>query len=384
MGSNDSLSEKLKRVSRELSTHRMELHQTRAYLHSILSNSNDMIFATDVGGILLSFSKGGEKVLGYTWEEAAGRFIQDFAVDPGKLEEHLAAAREKGSSVEPEFPFKHKDGHTVFCAVSLIRLTNPKGQTVGTVGICRDITLWKKIQDDLVRIDRLAEIGRTAAGIAHEINNPLAIISEISGWAKSVVKDAGGLSGDDREELETALSRILEQTKRCRNITHQLLDFSRDSAPTKKSFDLHAFLRETTTFLRPEIKHEPIEFVFDFSEKEEIVDSDPRLLEQVFVNLITNAIYAVKEKRPDKGLITLGVSSTEKEVRIRISDNGKGIPHEEQEKIFELFYTTKPPGVGTGLGLPICQQIIQKLGGKLTLESKPGEGTTFQVTLPRS
>lgn len=103
---------------------------------------------------------------------------------------------------------------TVFCDVSLINLINTKGQRVGTVGVCRDISRWKKLQDDLMRIDRLAEIGRIASGIAHEINNPLAIISEASGWVSEVVEEAKGLGSEEREEIEKAIRQINEQARR--------------------------------------------------------------------------------------------------------------------------------------------------------------------------
>ena len=219
MESIDSPQDDLKKISRELLSNKIQLHQATGFLQSILQNSNDLIFATDVDGILISFSKGGEKILGYSWDVLAGSFIRDLATDPEELERLVMDSREAGSAVRLEFPFRHKDGDTVFCDVSLINLTNTEGKTVGTVGICRDITLWKKLQEELIQIDRLAEIGRIASGVAHEINNPLAVISEITGWAGVVISDSKGLGEEDREELETAVKRIAEQTGRCKDIT---------------------------------------------------------------------------------------------------------------------------------------------------------------------
>jgi two-component system NtrC family sensor kinase len=118
-----------------------------------------------------------------------------------------------------------------------MNLTNRQGRVVGTVGVCTDITQWKKLQDDLVQVDRLAEIGRIAAGVAHEINNPLAVISEASGWAGEVVRDARGLNPEDSKELTQTMEKIGAQTRRCRNITHKLLDFTRDATPSKKEFE---------------------------------------------------------------------------------------------------------------------------------------------------
>ncbi|RLB20227.1 MAG: two-component sensor histidine kinase, partial [Deltaproteobacteria bacterium] len=255
---------------------------------------------------------------------------------------------------------------------------------VGLVGVCRDITAWKKLQEDLIRVDRLAEIGRIAAGIAHEINNPLAIINEIAGWASTVVEDAKGLSNEDRDELSKAVGHIIEQTKRCRAITHQLLGFSRDSAPEKTEFDLHELLRKTIVFLQPELKYKDIDIVFNFQDKPIQLRSDPKMLEQVFVNLITNAIHAISDKNNGKGRIELRTMCMENYVEVAISDNGPGIKEVDKERIFDLFYTTKPPGIGTGLGLPICQNIMKKLGGKIAFESQIGLGTTFKVAIPLS
>jgi len=382
MASIEQLEEQLKKLSRELSGHKIELHQTRRYLQCILQNSNDMIFATDVDGILVSFSKGGEKALGYRWEEVAGSLIKQFAVNPEEFDELIRKSQEQGSAVRLELPFRHKDGHTVYCDISLITLTNTQGKNVGIVGVCRDITAWKQLQEDLIRVDRLAEIGRIAAGITHEINNPLAVINEIAGWAKVVIEDAKGLEDSDRRELEKAVSNIIEQTKRCRAITHQLLGFSRDSAPQKKTVDLHELIRETIRFLQPELKYRDIDIMYDFEEKAIYVTTDPNMLEQVFVNLVTNAIHAIEERPNGKGKIELRTKTRQDFSEVAISDNGPGIKEEDKEKIFDLFFTTKPPGIGTGLGLPICQNIIEKLGGKISFETQTGAGTTFIVSIP--
>ena len=114
------------------------------------------------------------------------------------------------------------------------------------------------------------------------------------------------------------------------------------------------------------------------------IKSDPKMLEQIFVNLITNAIYAVKEKGTEKGRISVKTSRAGPKMEITISDNGTGIPEEDQKKIFDLFYTTKPPGKGTGLGIPICRNIINKLGGDISFESQEGTGTTFTIRIPVS
>ena len=384
MESSDRLQEQLTRTSEELSRLKKELLDTKRFLHCILENSEDMVFATDMDGILVSFSKGGEKALGYTMEQVAGRHVEDLADDPLKFEKLAAISRKEGSAAHSEFPFQHKAGHTIYFNVSLMSLTDTDGQFAGTVGIGRDITLWKKFQEDLIRVDRLAEIGRTASGITHEINNPIAVIGEISGWIEVVVADANGLGEEDREELEKAVQHIIKQVERCRNITQQLLSFVRDSEPTHSSLDAHELLKQTVSFLNPELKFKDIEVVLNFMDGPLLLHSNKQMLEQVFVNLISNAIYAVKEKGKTGGQIVLKTSRDESMLEIRISDNGTGISEENQKKMYDLFFTTKPSGKGTGLGLPICQNIIKKLGGGFSFETEIGEGTTFIVRLPVS
>jgi PAS domain S-box-containing protein len=384
MESNSALKAELKKVTWELASYKIELHKTTGYLQCILQNATDLIFATDAQGFIVSFSKGGEKVLGYSWEEVVGRPIKAFAQDPESFEPVMVSCQEEGCALALDIPFRHKDGKMVHCNASLMDLTNREGQRVGTVGICQDITRWRKLQEDLIQVDRLAEIGRIAAGVAHEINNPVAVISEASGWAAEVVGDAKGLSPDDRQELEEVMKQIRHQTGRCREITHKLLSFVRDSAPSKNEFDVHELLQETIGFLKSELKHSPIEIHLNFAEEPLVVNSNPKLLEQVFVNFIANAIHAVLEKGGDNGRIEIGTLKKNSEIEIRVEDNGVGIPKENQEKVFDLFYTTKPPGKGTGLGLPICLNIVRQLGGDISFKSEMGVGTTFTVRIPVS
>jgi PAS domain S-box-containing protein len=384
MESNNSQLGELKRVERELASHKIELHQTRAYLHSILQNSADMIFATEVTGILVSFSTGGEKTLGYSLDEVIGRPIEDFVEDQKSFGNVMAACEEKGCVMARDLYFRHKEGSRVHCHASLMCLTNREGNTVGTVGVCTDITQWKKLQDDLVQVDRLAEVGRIAAGVAHEMNNPLAVIGEASGWAGVVLGDAKGLNPHNRQELEKAVGEISAQTKRCRTITHKLLDFVRGSPPTKTDLDIHKLLKGTISFLGPELKHAPIRIDLGSDERPLHVNSDQRLLEQVFVNFLTNAIHAILEKGGDDGRIEIRTRKTDAEVEISIEDNGVGIPEEGRDKIFDLFFTTKPPGKGTGLGLAVSQNVVRNLGGQIIFESKLGVGTTFTVRIPIS
>ncbi len=359
-----------------------ELEQTRSLLRSILQISNDIIFAADISGFLVTFNRGGEEVLGYEWLELAGTPVEALARDPEAFRALFKLSNENGHASAEDFPLLHKSEQDVYCDVSLVSLKNDEDQSIGTVGICRDATRWMSLQEDLIRVDRLAEMGRIAASVAHEINNPLAVINEAAGWGSVVTTDAEGIKAEDKEELEKIFKDIVEQTKRCRNRTKQVLGFARDSEPTKKEFDIHELIRETVAFLEPELKYKQIDIVYEFIDGPLVLHSDPKQLEQVFVNLLTNAIYAVKEKGEGHGTIKLKTSLSEDAAEIQVSDSGTGMSEEVRKKIFDLFYTTKPRGKGTGLGLAICGNIIKKLGGEMRCQSLQGQGTTFSIRIP--
>ena len=372
----------LKKVSRELPESKTESIETGEILRCVLQNTNDLVFATDVNGAIVSFSKSAEEVLGYRGEQIKGKHSKELAKDSVEFERMTGGLFEDGMVNRSDFPFRHADGHPVYCDVSFVALKDSKGKSAGCVVIARDITEWKRFQEELIRVDRLAEVGRTVSGTVHEINNPLAVINEISGWMGVVVSDSEGLNDDDRADLKTSIEKLLEQANRCRNIARQMLGFVGDSGPDGDSFDLHELLRNSVSFIFPELKSKDVEVLFDLMEGPLQMHSEPRMLEQVFVNLLTNAIHAIEEKGNGAGHIQINTRLDEKSVVISIADNGTGIAPRDQKKIFELFYTTKPSGKGTGLGLPICRNIVHKLGGAIHVESTFWKGATFVVRIP--
>ena len=373
-----------KKVSRELQELRPEPIEAGKFLQCVLQNTNDLVFVTNADDAIVSFSKTAEEALGYLGEKIKGQHPKELAGNSEEFEEIMAALLEEGMVNRSDFSFRHADGNLVHCDLSVVALKDSKGEFAGSVLVARDVTEWKKFQEELIMVDRLAEVGRTASGIVHEINNPLAVINEISGWMEVVVSDAEGLSDDDRAELKTSIAKLAEQAVRCRNIARQMLGFVRGSGPAGDSFDLHDLLRNSVGFLFPEFKSKDVEVLFDLMEGPFQMHSEPRMLEQVFVNLLTNAIHSIVEKDDGAGRIEIGTRLEETSVLISFADNGTGIAPKDQKKIFELFYSTKPSGKGTGLGLPICRNIIQKLGGDLHVESAFWEGATFVVRLPVS
>jgi len=224
---------------------------------------------------------------------------------------------------------------------------------------------------------RLASIGRLAAGVAHEINNPLAIINEKAG----LMKDLMLMSNEppDKEKFLGLIKAIADSVNRCRTITHRLLGFARRMDVQHEEIDLNDTIREVIEFLDKETLYRNIKLETHLREDLPRIVSDKGQLQQVFLNIINNAIDAVS----DGGMIVVSTEVKDQDrVRVSIADNGQGIPRDTIKNIFEPFYTTKGKGKGTGLGLSISYGIIQRLGGDILVESDVDEGSTFYVELP--
>jgi two-component system NtrC family sensor kinase len=227
--------------------------------------------------------------------------------------------------------------------------------------------------------EKLASIGRLAAGVAHEINNPLAIINEDAGLMSDLTETSEDFPY--KKKFEDLLRSIQSSVKRCRTITHRLLGFARQMDVSPEAVDINALIKEVFGFLEKEAVNRNINFIFDLLKDLPIIESDRGQLQQVFLNIINNAMDAVE----DRGEIAISTRlNNESGVRVMISDNGCGIPKDKLKRIFDPFYTTKERDKGTGLGLSITYGIIKKLGGRISADSELDKGTTFTIELPRS
>jgi len=226
--------------------------------------------------------------------------------------------------------------------------------------------------------NKLASIGRLAAGVAHEINNPLAIINENAGLLLDLV--AVGPETPHQLKLVAAVDSILRSVERCKKVTHRLLGFARHMDVQTETIDLEGLLREVLGFLEKEAEYRDVAVSFEVEDGLPTIVSDRGQLQQVFLNILNNAFAAVSEGGRIE--IVLAHEGADR-VAVTIADNGVGIPKEHLQRIFEPFFTTKP-GVGTGLGLSITYGIVKKLGGEVRVESEVGAGTRFTVVLPVS
>lgn len=231
-----------------------------------------------------------------------------------------------------------------------------------------------------VQSNKMAALGKMAAGIAHEINNPLAVIGENAGWLKDLLKKEDEATCKNLGEFQSTVAKIESHVSRAKKVTHRLLGFARRMEPVQERVNINDVLDETISFLENEARYRNIEIKKDYFPQLPSTTSDSTQLQQVFLNILNNAIDALGKE----GEINIKTQYTPRanEIAVEISDNGPGIPKEMVDKIFDPFFTTKQVGKGTGLGLSITYSIVEKLGGRIMVASEVDQGTTFTIYLP--
>ncbi len=237
----------------------------------------------------------------------------------------------------------------------------------------------QQAQNELLRSEKLASVGRLAAGVAHEIGNPIGIIF---GYLELIRK--GDISEEEREDF---LDRIQSQITRIDRIIGELLGFSRPSSAEVQDIRIHDVIRDTTGMLKPQPLFDGIQIDLALNATNDRVRANAGQLQQVLVNIMMNAADALSEKKSDNGnesekRLIIESGNTERTITVRLIDNGPGMPEEELPRILDPFYTTKDPGKGTGLGLSVSYRIVEGMDGTMSVESVLGEGTTIMIDLP--
>jgi two-component system NtrC family sensor kinase len=234
----------------------------------------------------------------------------------------------------------------------------------------REDMLQQVTRQQIGRSEQLASVGRLAAGVAHEINNPLTGVLAFA----DLLREKENMDAQDREDLDL----IVRETKRAREIVRGLLDFARETPTRVAPLDVNDLVRQTLQLLGKREAFQDINLVDDLADHLPSIRGDRNQLQQVFVNLSLNACEAM----PGGGTLLISTSAADGQVAIEVTDTGSGIQREHVDKIFEPFFTTKPVGKGTGLGLSVSYGIVQQHGGTLEVKSQVGMGTTFTITLP--
>ena len=237
------------------------------------------------------------------------------------------------------------------------------------------------MNQQVIETGKLASIGELASGIAHEINNPVAIMVEEAGWIGDLLEEEEFHKSENLDEFERAIKQIQTQGKRCKAITHKLLSFARKTDGRMQDIQINDLITEMVVLSEQRAKYSNITINTDFGEDLPCIMASESELQQVFLNLINNALDAMNKSG---GTINVTTRLENTNIVIDFADNGSGIPKANLARIFDPFFTTKPVGKGTGLGLSICYGIINKLGGKIDIKSAIDIGTTFIIWIPIS
>ena len=245
--------------------------------------------------------------------------------------------------------------------------------------IARSDAEKKVMNQQIIETGKLASLGELAAGIAHEINNPVAIMVEEAGWIGDLLEEDNFKDRENFLECQRALKQIQTQGGRCKQITHKLLSFARKTDPSAAEVNLNDLIREVVSLSEQRAKYANVQMETHLSPEIPPVRLSPSEMQQVLLNLINNAIDAMGK---EGGRLGLADWMEDGHLVIEVSDTGPGIPEANLPRIFDPFFTTKPVGEGTGLGLSICYGIIKKMNGEFRVKSAIGQGTTFQVWIP--
>jgi PAS domain S-box-containing protein len=350
-----------------------EIRRMERHLASVVESASDIVISTDIQGNILTWNKAAQRTTGYSLEELKGRRFLDYCDQTGVSS--VAGLLSKGASGEGsgriESNLKTKDGRCrpVFWVFS--RMTDDAARTVGFVVVGRDLTEQRKFELQILESQKLAALGVMARGIAHEIRTPLAVSSSAAQFLTEV--------NIDPEFRRECAEKVHSGIRKAGTIIENLLRFAHPSPDKSKApVDLRRVMEEALTLIDNQAKVQNIDVRLHFPPQPCQVLGVPSLLEQVFINLLLNAINAM----PNGGTIDIIAEGTNAEVLLHFTDTGEGISQKDLGKIFDPFYTKAPPGKGTGLGLSICYSIVDQHGGSISVESQSGKGSTFTVKLP--
>jgi PAS domain S-box-containing protein len=352
--------------------------ETEEYLQSLIDNANDIIYTLDTEGYITFLNKMGQEITGYRFEPQERGHYTEYVVksDLPKSNKYFQLALQ-GKPQRYESAIIAIDGRIVNVLINITPIKK-EDEIVGVLGITRDITERKQMEAQLLQASKMAAIGELAAGVAHEINNPVAVISGTAEQLEFLVNRFRERPEEMGKRLQKHIEIIREQANRCKKITQGLLNFARRTEIQAVEVNIGKLIEEVAALLRSRAIAEKKEIRLHTAPDLPLLNADPHLLEQIFLNLTNNALDAL----PEFGTVTIKARAESGSLIVEVADNGIGIPKENLEKIFDPFFTTKPIGKGTGLGLSICFGIVQRINGTISVRSQIGKGTTFTVIFP--
>ncbi len=351
-----------------------ELTFVRKYLEELLEKANALIVVANRDKQVVVFNQALTELTGFQKEQVMGQDLFTFIPE----DEHLRvgaviAASMRGEPVNNfETRLRARDGEVRVSFATSCVLT-PQGEVEGVIAIGQDITVIRELEKRIIHAEKLASIGQLAASVVHEINNPM---TAVSSYTEALLMKARMTPDAHPADVEK-LRKILEASNRVLRFTRDLVSYARPAKDKPERVELNALLDQAVGFCEHVVGQAKVSVQREYTELPPISAVRANLV-QVFVNLITNACHAMSPG----GQVTLTTQCEAQEAVVRVRDTGTGIEPKHLSRIFDPFFTTKPEGKGTGLGLSIVQGIVERHGGRISVESTLGEGTTFIVRLP--
>ena len=349
--------------------------RSEARYQRLVETAPDPIFTVDMEGCFTSVNRAFEEAVGRSRAELVGRsFTEVLDGSQMRLARQLFSQTAAGRRAQAEIRYRDTRGELCTGSVTATPVVED-GEIRGCLGIIRDVTGERRLADQLLQREKLAAVGQLVSGVAHELNNPLAGVLAFA----QLLEAAPGSADEQRE----AIRAIHKEAKRAAKIVSNLLLFARERDPERTRTDLNAVMTDALELRRYVLRTQQVEVVMELDPALPAVWADPFQLQQVVLNFITNAEYALKGMDHEKR-ITLRTWFANNRVCASVADNGAGIESEVVDRVFNPFFTTKEVGEGTGLGLSISHGIIRQHGGHIGVESVHGKGATFTIDLPLS
>ncbi len=350
-----------------------QLRQQEQFRQKLLESFPDLILVVDLEERYTFASSRIRDLLGYRPEELVGKKIEDLQHhSPEFLSLYRDVSSGKQLFAASEYGALHRDGTWRTMRASASQFFDSDNKLSGVIMSVRDITVEKKLEQQIIQSERLAAMGQMIGGFAHELNNPLTAILGVSELLRE---------GESNESRVKQLTMLHQQARRATEIVQNLMYFSRPPAPGKTPVNLSELVDRTLHLHAYSLRKSNITVDFLTEEGLPQITGDPHQLMQVFLNLMLNAEQAIREAR-EKGTLRIRLRKTDGHIQVTFEDDGPGISADILPNIFDPFYTTKRPGRGTGLGLSICKAVLKEHAGNIEAASAPGGGAVFTVSLP--
>ncbi len=369
-------------LAREVDLRTAESEMQQRFTEAIIDTLPLSLYAIDREYRIVAWNRNRELgELGLPRGEALGRNIFEVLTKQSRelLEREFGRVFATGEIHRVEQESFAESGETKHWLISKIPMrADESDEVTHVITVGENITARVKAQSAVARAEKLAAVGRLAAGVVHEINNPLATIAACAESLEKRMEEGAFNDSPDADDLREYLGLIRDEAFRCKSITNGLLDFSRLRAGQRVPVDITEIIKGTARLVTHQQRGEDVQIVIEAAADVPKVSGDVGQLQQAVVALATNAIDAM----PDGGTLTLRALRSGSRVLVQVTDTGIGIAPENMTKIFDPFFTTKDIGHGTGLGLAVCYGILSDHGGRLDVRSTLGSGTTFTITLP--